>query len=287
MDSQQLLPLQELENQSNTIAEIKPFLRWAGAKNWLVKKDISTYLPSKFKNYHEPFLGGASIFFHVRPKHNAYLSDLNPDLINTYVQVRDNLDEVIEFLGTLSNTKESYYAVRNQSYLEPYQKAAQFIYLNKLSYNGIYRVNKNGIYNVPYGYRKNVDITNEENLRRASECLKNSIISSQDFSESLKNVEEGDLVFIDPPYTVMHENNGFIEYNQRIFSWEDQVRLAENIRELLDHNVYFILTNASHDSIFTLYKGIGNIHKIERRSHIGGKGAKRGIVNELLISNVI
>ncbi|MBB6328396.1 DNA adenine methylase [Algoriphagus iocasae] len=265
-----------------------PFLRWTGSKTWLVRDGFSNFLPKQFNNYHECFLGGGSIFFSLTPFHrNAYLYDTNEELIETYIEVRDNVDLVIRSLRKLKNTKEDYYKIRKTRYLTPHTRAAKFIYLNRCSFNGIYRVNNKGEYNVPYGKRPNVDVVTKENLMNASKVLKNVIIKSIDFEKTLSYIQKDDLVFLDPPYTVAHENNGFIEYNQKLFSWEDQERLRDHIKEIEKRGAYYILTNAYHKSIIELYSGIGSMHKRARYSQVGGRNKTRGMYNELIICNTI
>ncbi len=264
----------------------KPFLRWTGSKSWLVRNGLESFIPDKFNNYHENFLGGGSVFFALNPKNNVYLYDTNKELIETYQQIRDNLELVIRSLKKLKNTEEDYYRIRNTKYLKPHTRAARFIYLNRCSFNGIYRVNSNGLYNVPYGKRKNVDIITRDNLEAVSSRLKNTIISSLDFDNTIDNINEGDLVFLDPPYTVAHENNGFIEYNQKLFSWDDQKRLKDYVLKVQNKGAFFILTNASHNSIRELYDGVGSIIKKSRYSQVGGRNKTRGVFNELIITNI-
>ncbi|MBC8767729.1 Dam family site-specific DNA-(adenine-N6)-methyltransferase [Arenibacter sp. BSSL-BM3] len=267
--------------------ECKPFLRWTGSKSWLVKSGIDEYLPKEFNSYHECFLGGGSVYFYLKPANQVFLYDTNNDLIETYQQIKDNPELVIQALKKLRNTKEDYYKIRGTHFIEPQAKAAKFIYLNRCSFNGIYRVNPRGEYNVPYGRRVNVDIVTEENLLSVSNVLQNVLLRPCDFECSLENIKEGDLVFLDPPYTVAHEKNGFIEYNQKLFSWEDQLRLKTFISEIIRRKAYFILTNACHSSILELYNDTGKIFKRSRYSKVGGRNKTRGMYNELVICNTV
>jgi DNA adenine methylase len=264
----------------------RPFLRWTGSKSWLIKEGIDNYLPQYFNDYHELFLGSATLFFYLSPLKEVYLYDLNEDLILTYSQIRDNVDNVINSLKRLKNSETEYYRIRSSKPTTDHTKAAKFIYLNRTSFNGIYRVNSNGEYNVPYGKRTNVDIVTENNLREVSKILQRKNIIQSDFEEALVNIKEGDLVFLDPPYTITHENNGFIEYNKKLFSWEDQERLAKTVIEIDKRKAYFILTNASHYTIMNLYEGIGKIFKRKRYSKVGGRNKTRGVFNELIITNI-
>jgi DNA adenine methylase len=267
--------------------KIKPFLRWTGSKNWLVKSDLSNYLPTNFNNYHECFLGGGAVFFSLNTEKEAFLYDINKDLIEVYTEIRDNVELIIKTLKKLRNSEEEYYRIRKSKALKPHTRAAKFIYLNKCSFNGTYRVNSSGGYNVPYGKRKNVDIVCEDNLRKVSASLQNVTIKAVDFKETIKEIKKGDLVFLDPPYTVAHENNGFIEYNQKLFSWDDQEKLKDFTQAINDKGAYFILTNASHKSILELYKNTGKIFKKSRYSKVGGRNKTRGMYNELIICNTI
>jgi DNA adenine methylase len=201
------------------------------------------------------------------------------------MQIRNNADEVISQLKKFKNTERDYYKIREKKYTDKYQKAAQFIYLNMTSFNGIYRVNRNGKYNVPYGNRKTIDFVQEDTIRAASAKLQNVTLKSQDFDKSLKKVNKGDFVFIDPPYTVAHEKNGFIAYNQKLFSLEDQYRLAESLKTLNKIGAYFLVTNAFHEAIKEIYQGVGSFLHLQRKSLIGGKGAVRNNIKEYIIKN--
>ncbi|MBN8672818.1 MAG: Dam family site-specific DNA-(adenine-N6)-methyltransferase [Chitinophagales bacterium] len=268
------------------VCKAKPFLRWTGSKSWLVKEHITKFLPKKFNDYHEPFLGGGAVFFHIRPQKNVYLSDLNSDLITTYVQIRDNVEKVIEALRLYRNTEEDYYQIRAMTNKTDHCKAARFIYLNRTSFNGIYRVNDKGQYNVPYGKREAVDILTADNLRSVSEILKGKNIFCESFTAIKKTVSKNDLVYLDPPYTVAHENNGFIEYNSKLFSWDDQHKLAELLNYLNKIGAQFILSNAEHLAIRKLFKGLGDFYSLSRYSKVGGRNKTRGVFNEVIITNI-
>ncbi|WP_299681991.1 Dam family site-specific DNA-(adenine-N6)-methyltransferase [uncultured Dokdonia sp.] len=265
--------------------KIKPFLRWAGGKTWLLKY-IDDFLPGNiYNNYHEPFLGGGAIFFHLQPN-TSILSDLNPELIESYIQVRDNVEELIKILESYKNDKDFYYKLRNSSPRKAATKAARFIYLNKTSFNGIFRVNLKGEYNVPYGYKKNYNV-DPENMRNVSKILKNAKIINQDFEKSLDSIKPKDLIFLDPPYTVTHNDNGFIKYNAKLFNEESQLRLAKYIDKIEEIGAYYILTNAAHKWVHKVFKRDSNkIYTLNRISIIGGINAVRGNYEEYLISNI-
>jgi len=271
-------------------SKIKPFLRWAGGKTWLLK-DIEKYLPLRFNNYFEPFIGGGSVYIHLkatgRIKNEAFLSDRNIKLINAYNVIKHEPLKLIESLKSFKNEKEFYYSQRGQKLKNNIKQAAQFIYLNRTSFNGIYRVNLKGEYNVPYGFKNYKTLFDLENLLQLSQLFQNAYFDAFDFEEILEKVKKDDLVFLDPPYTVAHENNGFIKYNQKIFAWEDQERLANFIEKLKLKQAYFIMTNAAHVNINELFKDVGNKQKLNRFSVIGGKGAKREEISEYIFTNCV
>lgn len=266
---------------------LKPFLRWAGGKRWLLKH-IERIKVIDINNYYEPFLGGASVFLNLNNYNDAFLSDLNEDLIETYISLRDNLEAVISVLKKFENSEVEYYKIRNSNFNEDYERAAKFIYLNKTSFNGIYRVNQKGVFNVPYGFRNNLlDLIEKDNLSAISSKLQNVNINCHDFEAISNNIERGDFIFLDPPYTVAHEKNGFIQYNQKIFSLDDQIRLSKFVEEINDKGAYYILTNAKHDAILEIYKNISEPIVLSRKSTVGGIGARREVFNEYLFSNCI
>ena len=178
---------------------VKSFLRWAGGKSWFIDYFANLTKNIQINHYHEPFLGGAAVFFSLQTNRRSYLSDLNEELVNAYISVRDNPMEVIEAVKRFGNGKDEYYRVRNLNLENEIEKAARFIYLNHTSYNGIYRVSKTGKYNVPYGKIDDWKI-NEQTILAASRKLRNTNIKCGDFTCNKKSIKPGDLFFLDPPY---------------------------------------------------------------------------------------
>lgn len=270
-------------NRSN---KVKPFLRWAGGKAWLVSRleklvDVITY-----GAYYEPFLGGGSVFFELHPMGEVYLSDTNEDLISTYHAVKTSPNEVWAILSAYHNTESEYYTIRAKEPLDSVERAARFIYLNHTSFNGLYRVNREGRYNVPYGRRKNIPY-NKAGILACSERLQNVVLSVGDFAEMLKNVKKGDFVYLDPPYVVAKDANGFIQYNKNLFSFEDQKRLSASIDRIREVGAYYILSNAKHETIKEIFqKDSDSTIVLSRSSLIGGKKAYRGKTEEYLFTNI-
>jgi DNA adenine methylase len=262
----------------------KPFLRWAGGKKWLVEQVGELIEGVELNRYHEPFVGGGAIFFNLEGFDKYFISDVNESLINTYRQVRDNVEKVIESMERYQNTKEYYYKLRAEVFLDNIESAAQFIYLNQTSFNGIFRVNLQGKYNVPYG-RRTKNFLEPEVLRSASKKLSGVSITCRDFSKTGKNVKSGDLVFIDPPYTITHNNNGFIKYNENLFSLNDQRRLAEFVRGIIRAGAYYVMTSAAHEKIKEIFN-FCEPFKLERASLVGGVGAQRGHYEEYVFTNL-
>ncbi len=273
-------------NTLPTNTSTKPFLRWAGGKNWLLKYLKEIIVDFEFNNYHEPFLGGGSVFFFLPKGKKTYLSDWNIDLINAFVQVRDNVNDIIKLMETYQNTSEFYYEMRAHNSDSDITRASQFIYLNQTSFNGIYRVNLKGQYNVPYGNRKK-HFLDQDALLNASKKLKGVHLRSQHFYDSLKNIKQGDLVFLDPPYTITHNNNGFFKYNEKkgLFTENDQYQLAEFISQVKNIGAYYILTNAAHYRIKEIFN-LDTPIELTRACIIGGKDANRGNYNEYLFTNI-
>lgn len=261
---------------------IQPFLKWAGGKRWLAS-NYGYLLPSHYNNYVEPFLGGAAMFFHLRPS-SAILSDTNQDLISTYQVIKENWAEVWEILELHSEKHDDdyYYNIRSENPHSLSERAARFIYLNRTCWNGLYRVNKKGLFNVPRGTRDSI-LFSKDDFSSVATCLQNSTIISEDFEIIVDSTRKGDFVFIDPPYTVKHNCNGFQRYNEKIFRWSDQERLAACVERARDRGVMLLVTNAAHDSIRDLYGALGEQVLLNRLSLISGDSAKRDSTQELAI----
>lgn len=269
--------------KSSYIDNLHPFLRWAGGKKWLVNRIKYALDIKAYSSYHEPFVGGGAMLFHFQPK-KAYISDANDQLILTYEIVRDNIQDIIDAISGFGKGEDAYYRVRAIKSDEPIIQAARFIYLNQMSYNGIYRVNSRGEYNVPWGKRLKYEF-DYDNLRNVSKYLHRVRIQTMDFKESIKSVRRNALVFLDPPYTHSKIDNGFIQYNKKIFTLEDQERLSEMIDTIKARGAYYILTNADHDVIREVFDKEDRIIPITRNSIIGGKNANRGQYEECIFTN--
>lgn len=257
----------------------EPLFRWAGGKRRLLRQIIP--LIPRFNHYYEPFCGGAALFFSLRPP-RATLGDKNEELINCYIQVRNQPEEVIASLQCLQNSEAEYYRIREISLENKIDRAARFIYLMELSFNGLYRVNSDGKFNVPYGQKpeKKIDF---EKIRKVSQAFENVDFVCRDFQTTVADAKFGDLVYFDPPYTVSHGNNGFVQYNENIFSWKDQIKLANVADGLVHRGCTVIVSNAEHDLIQELYTNF-KTHRVIRHSGIGGLPKTRKHIREFVFT---
>lgn len=268
------------EINKNTSAKTRPLIKWAGGKRSLSAQIRP--LVEGYRRYYEPFFGGGAIFFDLTPKQSV-LSDLNPELINCYEVTKTQPDELIRKLRTLKNTEELYYRVRASAPRTPVTRAARFIYLCSLSFNGIYRVNQAGQFNVPYGHKSHVIPCDAELIRNVSQQLQSSQLLCADFETIAMRATRGDCVYFDPPYTVAHGNNGFLKYNEKIFSWKDQERLETVALNLANRGVKVVISNADHPSIRKLYKAF-RVQTVERWSVISGSADGRKNITECIFS---
>lgn len=271
---------------AQTGVAVDPLLRWAGGKRWLVPLVAGLLAPVEITTYHEPFAGGAAMFFGLPLDGKAHLRDLNAELIETYLQIRDEPYEVWRFLRAYKNRERDYYTARDRTPRLAASRAARFIFLNHASFNGIYRVNLAGRYNVPYGHRTSFNPPDLIDLVNASERLQSASLAAGDFTEALEDIDSGDFVFLDPPYTTAHNYNGFVKYNDRLFSFADQRRLCAMLDSIQERGAYYVLTNAAHESIARLFdKGDRRI-ETSRKNVVGGSSAVRGPVAEYLFTNL-
>lgn len=265
------------------IPKVRPFLKWTGGKQWL-SLVASRLLPDNFSGtYYEPFLGGGAMFFALSPK-SAMLSDTNAELIATCEALRDDVDAVIRTLRRYPHNRAFFEQIRRRKPRTPTTVAARFVYLNKTAFNGLYRVNLNGEFNVPFGRYVNPTICQEQRLREAAAALMDTSLRCEDFEAAVANASSGDFVYLDPPYITGHTNNGFLKYNAHLFSWEDQRRLSRVAAELKDRGVSVLVSNADHPAVTDLYTGFF-YYREQRRSLIGGVGSVRSNVYETLLSS--
>ena len=276
------------EESKTNIIIAKPFIKWAGGKRQLIK-ELVKLLPANYNRYFEPFIGGGALFFAIQPK-NAYISDINPELINLYDVVKNDVDSLIEDLRRYKNTEDYFYKIRNLDRKPSYKKfskirkASRFIYLNKTCYNGLYRTNSKGYFNVPFGSYKNPNIIDEQNLKACSELLKKTEILSSHFLAMENKIKTGDFVYLDPPYIPINKTSSFTKYYKDDFDISEQIKLKELCDRLTKKNIYFMLSNSYSKLILNLYKQY-NIKKIKATRTINSKANKRGAINELIITN--
>lgn len=270
---------------------VSPILKWAGGKKQLLP-EIEKFLPDKIPTYYEPFLGGASVLFFIQPK-VAYINDYNRDLINVYDCVKNNLDELLEDLKKHENSADYFYKIRELdrkssvfNKLTNVEKASRFIFLNKTCFNGLFRVNKAGEFNTPFGYYKSPNIVNETTLRAVSLYLNENDIKyfSLDFEEFLNRVKKNSFVYLDPPYDPISISSNFTGYTNLGFDKKEQIRLKNVCDELDKKHVKFLLSNSATDFIKDLYSKY-NISIIKAKRSINSNANLRGSVDEVLIRN--
>ncbi|KZM57060.1 MULTISPECIES: Dam family site-specific DNA-(adenine-N6)-methyltransferase [Aeribacillus] len=255
--------------------KVKPVLKWAGGKQQLLDVLIPQ-VPKNFNRYIEPFLGGGALFFALKPK-NAIIADLNPELINLYKIIASNVEELISILKEMKNDEKYYYEIRelDPTTLSNVEQAARTIYLNRTCYNGLYRVNRQGKFNTPFGHYKNPTICDEQNLKAASIVLQGVEIIHGDYKKVLKEyAQPGDFIYLDPPYLPISTYSDFKRYTKEQFYEEDHIELAEEVHRLHELGCYVLLTNSNHPLVHELYgKYSISVHKTRR--NINSKGSKR------------
>ncbi|MDR1494749.1 MAG: DNA adenine methylase [Rickettsiales bacterium] len=280
--------MQKLQNKNPLVS---PVVKWAGGKRQLLSK-IVEIIPSSYSTYYEPFLGGGALLFYLQPK-SAIVNDSNAALMNVYRLVREHPEDLIEDLRHHENTLDYYYRIRGinrdpseyNSFSEV-KKASRLIYLNKTCYSGLFRVNRAGEFNSPFGYYKSPNIVNEINLRAVSEYFNaaNIVFRTGDFDEALRGIRKGAFVYFDPPYDPVSISSNFTGYTDVGFNRNEQERLKVTCDRLNRMGIGFLLSNSATDFIKRLYRGY-NVKIISARRQINAHGSLRGNVDEVLINN--
>ena len=283
------------EYRQIAVSEPKPFVKWVGGKRQLMQ-DLENNFPKQFTTYHEPFLGGGAVMFNLltkKPQLSCNVSDFNSDLILAYVTIRDKLEKLIESLENRSknyhkNSTEYYYEVRKQEPKQQIEKVSRLLFLNKTCFNGLYRVNKKGQFNVPLGRYTNPNIVNKENLTAVSKILqsKKIKISCRDFEAVLGDAKKGDLVYFDPPYQPVSSTANFTSYTHRDFTEDDLERLAKLADQLHSKGCYVLLSNSNSKTVKDFFsKKYWKISSINVNRAINSNAQKRTGHKEIIIKN--
>lgn len=273
----------------------KPFVKWAGGKRQLIPV-LNKHIPENYGTYFEPFLGGGAMLFHVvtnNSKQKCIVSDLNSDLVLAYITIRDKVDELISSLKNHSknyfkNSKSYYYAVRDSEPKSQVEKTSRLIFLNRTCFNGLYRVNSKGKFNVPLGRYTNPNIVNEENLKSVSEVLKSNKIhiSCRDFSATIGDVKQDDFVYFDPPYQPVSSTANFTSYTNRDFTYDDLKRLCNLCEKLDSKGCKFMLSNSNSEEVLEIFSNNSwKVFELEANRTINSNSRKRTGHSELLIKN--
>jgi DNA adenine methylase len=274
----------------------KPFVKWVGGKRQLLQqfRRLGLYPPEEFDpikaRYFEPFVGGGAVFFDLLPK-KAFLSDLNFELVTTYNVIKNDVEKLIVSLKKQECSKEYYLKMRakNPEKLSDVQVATRFIFLNRTGFNGMYRVNSKGGFNVPFGKYENPLICDEENLRKVSKALQNVEIKHQDYKQVLKKAKKGDFIYFDPPYHPVSKTAAFTSYTSQGFGEKEQIELRDTFLELHKKGCFVMLSNSDAPFINKIYSDIKEygvkISKVEAGRAINSKASGRGKIKEVLVTN--
>lgn len=260
------------------------FLKWAGGKNWFVRHQKHK-IPQVYDRYIDPFLGGGALYFYLEPQ-RAIVNDINTELITTYRAIQNNWQDVEKNLRKHAHKHDQqyYYDVRNKRPRKDATIAARMIYLNRTCFNGIYRVNADGRFNVPKGTHENVVLPTDQFQQRAK-IMQNTQFKCGDFEEIIDIAIKDDFLFCDPPYAVIDEAHRFVGYTKQTFDWEDQIRLANALKRARERGVKIIMTNVNHNRIRELYDNSGFIlDAVTRYSSISGVEGGRKQYSELIVS---
>ena len=271
---------------------LQPFTNRTGGKRQLLE-ELRSYMPETYGRYFGPFVGGGALFFDLAPE-QAVINDFNEELINAYRQIKNNPAELINLLikHKENNSKDYYLALRSAdrdgriSRMTGVERAARILYMLRVDFNGLYRVNSKNQFNVPYGRYKNPKIVDVDLLYQISEYLNENDVEilQTDFAEAVKDAETGDFVYFDPPYIPLNETSSFTSYTHEGFSYEEQVRLRDTFKELTERGVYAMLSNSSSPLVEELYKDF-NIYFVEAQRTNGAKSSSRGKISEIIVTN--
>jgi len=277
-------PEHHRRQQPDRLPRPRPFLKWAGGKTQLLGQ-ITSRFPKEFGRYHEPFVGGGAVFYELGAQ-RATLSDINPDLISTYTAIRDNVDGVIAALSRHKAEEEYYYQVRAQrsTQLSVAGAAARVIFLNRTCFNGLYRVNRSGQFNVPFGRYNNPTICNEQNLRACSKALKKVKLRNESVFDLPRRARRGDLVYFDPPYVPLSKTASFTSYARQGFGEAEQRSLASVFTRLAARGVHVVLSNSDTPLVRQLYRDF-QIDVVYARRAINSRSDRRGPVGEVIVSS--
>lgn len=268
--------------------ETYPIVKWVGGKRQLMFELLKN-MPKSYNRYFEPFIGGGALFFELQPE-NGYISDMNEELINLYLVVQNNVYDLISDLNKHENSKEYFLKIRNIDRLDDYknlsnvERASRFIYLNRTCFNGMYRVNSQGQFNVPFGHYKNPRIVDADNLINCSNLLKQTEIKCADFSEILNKAQKDDFVYFDPPYVPLNETSSFTSYTKDGFNIDMQFKLRDVCDELNSMGVKFMLSNSDTKFVNELYSNY-DIKKVFASRQINANADGRGKITEVLVKN--
>lgn len=272
--------------------DIKPIVKWVGGKRQLVKQLIN-FMPQNYNKYYEPFFGGGALYFALKP-YNAVVNDINQDLITMYRVIKDNPFELISLLEEhkLNHSKDYYYKLRSFDRdgtidtMSDTEKSARLLYMLRVDFNGLYRVNSRGQFNVPFGRYKNPDIVNKTVILAVSDFFRHSDVKlkSMDFAKSIDGVKRKDFVYFDPPYIPLNSTSSFTSYTATGFNYDDQKRLQKVFFDLKKQGVFAMLSNSDTPLTRALYAD-ANIHVVHAKRAINSNAKKRGKINELIITN--
>lgn len=271
---------------------LQPFTKWTGGKRQLLR-ELRSYMPENYNRYFEPFVGGGALFFDLAPE-QAVINDFNEELINAYRQIKDKPVDLIDLLlGHKENNSKDYYLELRAAdrdgrlaSMTDVERAARILYMLRVDFNGLYRVNSKNQFNVPYGRYKNPKIVDVDLIHQISGYLNENDIEilQTDFADAVAGAQTGDFVYFDPPYIPLNETSSFTSYTHEGFSYEEQVRLRDTFKELSDRGVYVMLSNSSSPLVEELYQDF-NVHFVEAQRTNGAKSSSRGKISEIIVTN--